>query len=72
VSLQLNPNNAEAYLNRSIAHYELGYQQLALMDLQQAARRFARQGNQAAYQQALNFIHALQQELLSFPEGEVG
>lgn len=72
VSLQFNPNNAEAYLNRGIARYELGYQQLALIDLRQAARLFALQGNTNAYQQTLQFIQALQQELVSFPESELG
>lgn len=72
VSVQLNPNNPEAYLNRGIARHELGYQQLALMDLQQAARRFALQANTPAYQQTLHFIQLLQQELVSFPENELG
>lgn len=72
VSLQLNPNNAEAYLNRGIARHELGYQQLALMDLQQAAKHFAKQGKPDAYQQTLHFIRALQQELVSFPVDEIG
>ena len=41
------------------------------MDLQQAAKRFAKQGNTVAHQQTLNFIQALQQELVSFPESEI-
>lgn len=61
-----------AYLNRGIARYKLGYQQLALIDLQQAARRFTLQGNTNAYQQTLQFIQSLQQELVSFPESELG
>lgn len=71
VSLQLNPNNAEAYLSRGIARHQLGYEQLALVDLHQAAKRFALQKNTVAYQQTLNFIQALQQELVSFPESEL-
>ncbi len=39
-SLQLNPNNTQAYANRGIARHQLGYEQAAIQDLQQAAQGF--------------------------------
>lgn len=51
-----------AYLNRGMAYYELGYQQKAIRDLQQAAKHFSDQGKMAAYYQSLNRIKLIPQE----------
>ena len=64
-ALQLNPDNAQAHLNRGIARHQLGYQQAAIQDLQQAAQDFIVQKNQAAYQETVNSIEQIQQILLS-------
>jgi regulator of sirC expression with transglutaminase-like and TPR domain len=66
LALQLDPNHAEAYVNRGLIRHELGFQQAALSDLKIASKRFNEQGNQAAYQQTLALIERLQQLLQSW------
>lgn len=64
-ALQLNPNNSQAYLNRGIAKHQLGYQQAAIQDLQQASQSFLAQNNQADYQKTIHCIEQIQQILAS-------
>ena len=64
-SLQLNPANSQAYVNRGIARHQLGYQQAAIQDLQQASKNFITQKNQAAYQKTIHCIEQIQQILVS-------
>ncbi len=64
-SLQLNPDNSQAYVNRGIARHQLGYQQAAIQDLQQASKNFITQKNQAAYQKTIHCIEQIQQILVS-------
>ena len=64
-SLQLNPDNSQAYVNRGIANHQLGYQQAAIQDLQQASKNFIVQKNQAAYQKTIDCIERIQQILVS-------
>ncbi|WP_009633898.1 tetratricopeptide repeat protein [Synechocystis sp. PCC 7509] len=64
-ALQLNPNNSQAYVNRGIARHQLGYQQAAIQDLQQASQSFLTQKNQPAYQKTIHCIKQIQQILVS-------
>jgi regulator of sirC expression with transglutaminase-like and TPR domain len=68
VALQLDPNRAEAYVNRGIIHHELGFQQAALSDLKAASKHFHEQGNRVAYQQTLALIQQLQLLLRSWDD----
>ncbi len=61
-SLQRNPDQAEAYVNRGIDRYQMGYQQAALEDLLKGAECFCHQGQMVAYQKTLNLIKKLQQQ----------
>jgi len=62
-SLQRNPNQPEAYVNRGIARYEMGYQQSAFEDLRKGAQCFCDRGQMVAYQQTLNLLKKLQRSL---------
>ncbi|HEY9295057.1 MAG TPA: tetratricopeptide repeat protein [Phormidium sp.] len=62
VALKLNPNYAEAYASRGIAHYQLKHERQALLDLQKAAENFLFQKNITAYQQTLDLLKQLKGE----------
>ena len=49
-ALKINPNYAEAYLNRGLARSDLGDSQGAVADFQKAADLFWQQGKWEAYQ----------------------
>jgi regulator of sirC expression with transglutaminase-like and TPR domain len=68
LALQLDPDRAEAYINRGLIRHELGFQQAALWDFKMASKRFNQQGNQVAYQHTLTLIERLQQLLQSSDE----
>ncbi len=63
--LQLNPSNTQAYVNRGIARHQLGYQQAAIQDLQQAAQNFILQKDRLAYQKTVTSIQQIQEILKS-------
>ena len=62
-SVQRKPDSVQAYVNRGLARYQLGYHQAALEDLHFAAECCDRQGKLAAYQQVLALIEKLQKNL---------
>ncbi len=62
-SVERNPDSVQAYVNRGLARYQLGYHQAALEDLHFAAKCCDRQGKPAAYQQVLVLIEKLQKSL---------
>lgn len=64
-ALQLNPENTQAYANRGIARHELGYEQAAIQDLQQAAVGFNLKKDQLAYQKTVTSIEQIQQGLIA-------
>lgn len=59
-SLQLNPNNADAYGNRCVARYKLGNKQGAIEDCQKAAALYLEQEKTKDYQYALKILEKLQ------------
>lgn len=61
-AIKLEPNNAEAYLLRGAAHYELGDKQGAIKDVQKAGELYQQQGNQENYQKVLQALSLLQQQ----------
>jgi tetratricopeptide (TPR) repeat protein len=60
-AIKINPNYAQAYLNRGVARSELGDKQGGIADLQKAAELFQQQGNTELHQKVLEFIRKLQQ-----------
>lgn len=64
-SLQLNPANTQAQVNRGIANHQLGYEQAAIQDLQQAAQNFRRDRDRLAYQNTVKSIEQIQQRLIA-------
>ncbi len=60
-ALSRNPNNANVYYNRGLAHYSIGDMQKAGTDFQQAASLAKQQGNTDLYQKAYNRLRALLQ-----------
>lgn len=62
-SLQRHPDYAEAYINRGLAFYQLGYHQAALKDLHFGCECFCHQGKDSAYQNALALIEKLKKNL---------
>jgi tetratricopeptide (TPR) repeat protein len=61
-AIQLERDFAQAYLNRGIVHYELGYSQKADVDFHNAKNLYRVQGKEENYQKVLNLIEELQQE----------
>ncbi len=66
--IRLNPNNALAYINRGLTRYHLGYYQGAIADLQKASEFFGYQGEQLAYQKALDLLKTMQKQIPSISE----
>ena len=60
-SLQLNPNDADAYGNRCVSHYKVGDKQRAIEDCQKAAELYLEQGKTKNYQYAMKVLEKLQQ-----------
>ena len=52
-ALRLDPNNAEAYGNRSVARYKIGDKRRAFEDCKRATVLYLRQGKMKQYQYAL-------------------
>lgn len=59
-ALQINPNDANVYGHRCVALYRLGDKQGAIVDCQQAATLYLKQGNTEDYQYALKMLGKLQ------------
>ncbi len=59
-AIRLNPQYATAYNNRGNSYSDLGEDQKAIADFQQAANLFQQQGNTELYQKVLNIIKELQ------------
>lgn len=54
--IQINPNDADAYLNRGVARALLKDKQGTIADLQKAAQMYQQQGRQAEAQELLKLI----------------
>ncbi|WP_342663884.1 hypothetical protein [Cylindrospermum stagnale] len=63
--IRLNPSNGQAYVNRAVARYNLGYHQGAIADLQQASEYFGHQGQKLAYEKTLDLLKTVQQQISS-------
>ncbi|MBD2596204.1 tetratricopeptide repeat protein [Nostoc spongiaeforme FACHB-130] len=61
--IRLDPSNGQAYLNRAIAQYYLGYNQRAIADLNKASEYFEQQNQKIAYERTKDLLHRLQQEV---------
>ncbi|MBE9207439.1 tetratricopeptide repeat protein [Nostoc sp. LEGE 06077] len=61
--IRLDPSNGQAYLNRGIAQYYLGYQQRAIADLNKASEYFEHQNQKVAYEKTIDLLKRLQQEI---------
>lgn len=59
-AILINPNYAEAYKYRGIAHSKVGDNQKAISDLKQAANLYLKQGNTNNYQDVLEWLKKLQ------------
>ncbi|MEH2333427.1 tetratricopeptide repeat protein [Nostoc sp.] len=66
--IRLNPSNAQAYVNRGVAQYRLGYHLGAIADLQKASEYFENQGKKVAYEKTLDFLKNLRQQISSVTE----
>ncbi|MBU7584636.1 MAG: tetratricopeptide repeat protein [Nostoc sp. TH1S01] len=61
--IRLDPSNGQAYLNRGIAQYYLGYHQRAIADLNKASEYFENQNQKIAYERTKDLLHRWQQEI---------
>jgi tetratricopeptide (TPR) repeat protein len=61
-TLELDPNQPDAYKSRGLSYQKLGNTDLALADLYQAAKIYRLQGQVAAYQTTMQMIEAIDQE----------
>jgi regulator of sirC expression with transglutaminase-like and TPR domain len=58
-AIRLNPNYAEAYINRGIAYLGLGDINKASQDFQRAAQLFLAQGHTTGYELAITLLNSL-------------
>ncbi|MGH1396192.1 MAG: tetratricopeptide repeat protein, partial [Trichormus sp.] len=58
--IAINPQIAQAYHNRGLLYSETKDKQKAIEDLQQAAKLYYSQNNNAAYQDVMNILKDLQ------------
>lgn len=61
--IQLEPTNGQAYLNRGVAEYNLGYHQKAIVDLNKASEYFATQHQTVAYNKTIDILKLVQKEI---------
>ncbi|MCC5636914.1 tetratricopeptide repeat protein [Nostoc sp. CHAB 5844] len=61
--IRLDPSNAQAYLNRGIARYNLGYHQRAIADLNKASEYFEHQNQKVAYEKTIDLLKRWQQQI---------
>jgi tetratricopeptide (TPR) repeat protein len=55
-AIQLNPSGGDAYYERGYVQYQEGYRSGGMADLQQAARLYQEQGNQAGLQKVADLL----------------
>ncbi|BAY16571.1 TPR repeat-containing protein [Nostoc sp. HK-01] len=61
--IRLDPSNGQAYLNRGIAQYYLGYHQRAIADLNKASEYFEHKNQKVAYETTIDLLQRLQYEI---------